>query len=71
MDKPMRRRRTKSKKRNTVKRRNMTHLGHIVSTPKAGFHSSKSGKKGYTRKPKHRKDQDHCEGEHHDHHFDD
>lgn len=49
----------------------MTHLGHIVSTPKAGFHSSKSGKKGYTRKPKHRKDQDHCEGEHHDHHFDD
>jgi len=35
----------KQNKNPSVQRRNMTHLAHIIAKPKAGYHSSKSGKR--------------------------
>ena len=42
--------RNRNKKKLEIKRRNMTHLGHIIDTPKAGFHSPKKGERS-DRKP--------------------
>tara|TARA_Y100000310_G_scaffold40157_1_gene37658 strand:+ start:825 stop:1922 length:1098 start_codon:yes stop_codon:yes gene_type:complete len=45
----------RKKKKKPQKRRSVVHEVHILKTPKAGAHTTKSGKKGYKRRKKHQK----------------